>query len=124
MQSRPSGISAGAAHADNVYWQVGVDAPIDVGGRVSTRVGNYPGRTVVVAPAPAVIVAQPQPVYVEAPRRWREPEYCPPRVVYGQPVVYTRPVVYPRPVVVVPRGHGRHHHHHHRDRWGDDDWDR
>lgn len=64
------------------------------------------------APAPAVVVAQPQPVYVPAPV-----------VVAAPPVVYYGSTYYPwRPYPVYPSvglylrfgGGHRHHHHHHR----------
>ncbi len=114
------------AHArGDVYWSVGVDAPVMVGGNVHTEFSNAPQvryvqpQPVIVAPAP-VVIQQPQPVYVQRP-------WCPPRVVYA-----------PQPVVVVdrypqyggggwrfPHGGWRHerweherhdHHHRHHDR--------
>lgn len=83
--------AAGVAQASGVYWSVDVDVPIERHGRIGTVVSNTPGGVhrggypVVVTPAP-VIVHQPAPRYVHAPRQ----------------VVYV-PVAAPR------HGHWRHH---------------
>lgn len=75
-----SALGAGVAHAGDVYWSVGIDAPTDGAGRVRTHVGNVP-------PAPRVVVP---PVVVAAP---------PPVVVHPGYPVYAEP---PRPVIVAP----------------------
>ncbi|TAL15441.1 MAG: hypothetical protein EPO01_18205 [Aquabacterium sp.] len=96
-------LAAGSAMADNVYWSVGVSAPID-GGRVRTHVGNVPpAAPVVVAPAPVVYAPPPPPAY-GYPVAYPTAYYGAPRVVYAPP-----PVVY-------GRGFGWHHRH--------DDWRR
>lgn len=80
-------LAAGAAHAGNVYWSVGISAPA-----VGTVISNAP--PVVVAPAPVVyapppvVYAPPPVVYEPAPVVVRPV----PRVVYGAPVVIGRPV--------------------------------
>ena len=95
----------GAAHADKVYWSLGINAPV-VGTVISNAPPVYMGQPqVVYMPQPQVIYQRPQPVYV-----------APPQVVY-QP-----------PVVVYGQGGRRgyrdsHHDHHHRRRgehWGGD----
>lgn len=101
-----AGLACGSAQARDVYWSVGINAPLNGVGQVGTVVGNYPGPAVVYQPAY-------QPVY--------QPVYRPAPVVY-----------YPAPAVVYPaygyRHHPRwdrrdyrrdewreerHHHHHH-----------
>jgi hypothetical protein len=93
-------LGAGAAHADKVYWSVGVNAP-----SVGTVISNAPHLHL---PAPPAIYLPPPPrvVYEEPERYYRAP---PPRVVYQPPVVYAE------------RGY-RHHHHHHHDHHRSD-WD-
>ena len=54
-----------AAQAGNVYWSVGVSAPLDGYGGVQTVVGNVPPAPVVVQPAPVVV---PVGYYPSAPR--------------------------------------------------------
>ena len=71
-------LSAGAAHAGNVYWSIGISAP-----PVGTVISNAPYY----GPAP-VVYAPPPVVYAPA------PVYAPPPVVY-------RPV--PRVVYQAPR---------------------
>jgi hypothetical protein len=85
-----------AAHADDVYWRVGVSAPIDGYGRVHTVVGNVPPAPVVVAPAPVVVQS------------------------YGRPVVYYPPA----PSYVVPAWGHRHEWWEHHERWEHRRWDR
>ena len=94
-------LAAGSAMADNVYWSVGVSAPID-GGRVRTHVGNVP-------PAAPVVVA-PVPVYAPPP---------PPAYVYPTAYYDAAPrVVYAPPPVVYGRGYGWRHDH----GWGRPEW--
>lgn len=89
-------LAAGAAHAGNVYWSIGISAP-----PVGTVISNGPVYAPVYAPAPVV--------------------YAPPPVVYAPPPVVYQPaprVVYPAPVVVgrpVPIGY--------HPGWGDRDRD-
>ncbi|MGZ5180737.1 MAG: hypothetical protein ACXWC6_08885 [Ramlibacter sp.] len=100
--------SAGAAHAGDVSWSVGVNAAPGV----AVNVGNV--RPVYVQPAPVYV--QPAPVYVQP---VPQTVYTVPPVVYTQPqVVYPAGAVayYGSPVVVAPAyryGHWDHHHHRH-----------
>ena len=102
-------LCAGAAHAGNVQWSIGINLPAI--GTVITNlpvpfpvpVFRAPPQVVYQAPAP-VYYEEPAPVYYQAP----EPVYyqAPPQVVYRPvprgyapaPVVYVRsvPAVYPR----------------------------
>jgi len=96
-------LSAGAAHANNVQWSIGINLP-----PVGTVISNGP----VYAPAP---------IYAPAPVYYPAPVYEPAPVVYGPPQVIYRPVprvVYPSPVIIgrpVPVGYGHG--------WGDRDHD-
>lgn len=81
--------ATGARAASNVYWSIGIQAPIDAGVALGTVISNAP------PPRPAPVYVQPAPV-VYAPA----PVYVQPRPVYYQP----RPVyVHPRPEYVHPR---------------------
>ena len=81
---------AGAAHADNLTWSLGLSSP---------------GVVVGVSNAQPVYV-QPQRVYVQP-----QPVYVQPQVVYQQPqVVYVQPA----PRVIYP---GWRHHERHERRW-------
>jgi hypothetical protein len=96
-------LGAGAAHAGDVHWSIGVNLPV------------HPNVSVGVSSAP--------PVVYEAPRVYYPRVVAPaPRVVYvPQPVYVQRPVpVYGPPVYVHDRWHR------HGDRWDrrDDRWDR
>lgn len=85
-------LAAGSAMADNVYWSVGISAPID-GGRVRTHVGNVPpAAPVVVAPAPVVYAPPPPPAYGYPVAYYDAPRvvYAPPPVVYGRGYGYGR----------------------------------
>ena len=88
---------AGAAHADNLTWSLGLSSP-------GVVVGVSNAQPVYVQPQRVYV--QPQPVYVQ-PR----PVYVQPQVVYQQQpqVVYVQPV----PQVVYPgwRHHDRHERH-------------
>ena len=99
---------SGAAHADKIYWSVGINAPA-----VGTVISNAPPvyvalPPVVYAPPPQVIYQRPRPIYIAPP----QVVYQPPVVVYGQ------------------GGWGgyqhRHHGHHYRrgEQWGGDRDDR
>ena len=98
-------LAAGAAHAgSNVYWSVGINAPLEYGGSIGTVFSNGPGY------APAPVYVQPAPVYVApAPVYVPAPVYMQPRPVYvaPAPVYYRpRPVYYARPATAwVPPGH-------------------
>lgn len=101
-------LAAGAAHADRVYWSVGVNAP-----NVGTVISNTPRG--VYLPPPPVVYAPPPVVYAP-----------PPQVVYEpQPSYYYRPapqVVYQPPPIVIEGDRGwrhRHRHHHHHRHWND-----
>lgn len=78
--------AAGNAAARDVYWSIGIQAPIYPAGSIGTVVSNAP----VVAPAPVWVVDAP--VYVAPP-----PVVYVPRAVYVQPRVVYRPA-YPAPV--------------------------
>ena len=91
--------AAGSAHASDVHWSVGIQAPIVPGVSVGTVISNrhgFPVMAPVVAPPvywPAPVVYA-QPIYagppVYAPPIYARPIYAPPvyapRVVYGAPV--------------------------------------
>ncbi|MBT9502463.1 MAG: hypothetical protein IV092_14565 [Burkholderiaceae bacterium] len=83
-----AGLACGSAQARDVYWSVGINAPLNGVGHVGTVVGNYPGQAVVYQPAYQPVY---QPVY----------QYRPAPVVY-----------YPAPVVYPAYGHGHRHHPH------------
>jgi hypothetical protein len=70
-------LAAGAAHASDVHWSVGIGLP-----PVATVISNGP----VYGPAPVYV---PAPIYGAAP-------------VYAPPVVDVAPVYVPPPVVVAP----------------------
>ncbi|HSB99978.1 MAG TPA: hypothetical protein VLE45_08690 [Burkholderiaceae bacterium] len=113
-------LAAGPAHATNVAWSVGIQAPIGPGVSVGTVITN--GIPVVAAPVyvpPPVVM--PAPVYappVYAPPVYAQPVYAQPvfvpRVVYGPPVWVggrwvRHPVHRPYPVAWYPGyGHGHH----------------
>ena len=84
-------LAAGTAQArDNVYWSIGIHAPLDpYGASIGTTFSNH---RPVYAPAPVYVA--PAPVYYYAPA---------PRVVYRPVPVYVEPA----PVYVV-RGDGWH----------------
>jgi hypothetical protein len=94
-------LAAGSAHAGNVHWSVGIQAPIAPGVSVGTVITDRPYAPLIVAPAP---------VYVPAP-----PVYASPPVYVPAPVYYPRPVYAPRVVYAPVWANGRwgYHHHHH-----------
>lgn len=114
---------AGAAHAGDVNWSVGIHAPIGPGATIGTVISNRHMAPVFVTPpvvyAPAPVVYAPPPVIYTPP----------PRVVVPAPVVHAPPVYVPRRVImapvwihgrwVYPDAHRRHHHRRH-DGWRDD----
>jgi hypothetical protein len=77
-------LAAGSAHAANVSWSVGIQAPIAPGVSVGTVISNQYGY-----PVSAPVIVAP-PVYVPPPVVIAQPVYAPPiytpRVVYGAPV--------------------------------------
>ena len=78
-------LGTGAAHAGDVYWSIGINAP-----PVGTVISNapvYAPAPVIVAPPP-VVYAPPPVVYAPAPVMYQPA----PRVVYPAPVVVGRPV--------------------------------
>ena len=94
-------LAAGSAHASDVHWSVGIQAPLGPGVSVGTVISNghgYPVVAPVVAPpvyVPAPVVYSPPVVYAPA------PIYAPSYAVYGAPMwVGGRWVRYPV-----------HHHH-------------
>lgn len=110
-------LGAGSAHAGgNVYWSVGIHAPLDpFGASIGTTISNAPRvvyrpAPVYLAPAP-VYMAPPPPVYYPAPVYYKPA----PRVVYVQR---------PAPVYVMhkhhPHKHWKHHHRQHRHHDHDD----
>ena len=106
-------LAAGSAHAADVHWSVGINAPIAPGVAVGTVISNHG-----VWPVP---VMAPAPVYLPAPPVYGPPVYGPP--VYGTPVyaapVYAPPVVYGAPVWVGGRWarYPMHHAHPHPVAW-------
>jgi hypothetical protein len=106
---------AGAAHAgSDVYWSIGINAPIDRGVSVGTVISTGPVY------GPPVAVVQPAPVVV-----YPQPVYAPPPVVYApQPRVVYRPapVYMPAPVVYAPPVYVQRPHRHGRKEWKH--WDR
>jgi len=77
-------LAAGSAHASDVHWSVGIQAPIAPGVSVGTVISNRHLAPVLVAPPvylPAPVVYAPSPV-VYAPA----PVYAPRPVVWGAPV--------------------------------------
>jgi hypothetical protein len=78
-------LAAGSAHASDVHWSVGIQAPIAPGVSVGTVISNRG-----VFPVMAPVLVAPPPVYVPAPVVYEPPVYGPPvyapRVVYGAPV--------------------------------------
>jgi|GEM_PF-740190 len=101
-------LAVGSAHASDVHWSVGIQAPIAPGVSVGTVITNRHAFPVV---APVLVAAPP--VYVPAPV-----VYAPPPVVYAPPVygppVYAPRVVYGAPVWVGGRWvrYPAHHHAH------------
>jgi hypothetical protein len=94
-------VSGTAQAGGNVYWSIGIDAPLGGGGSIGTVISNAPAyraAPVYVQPAPVYL---PPPIYVQpAPVVYAPPVYVAPRPVYVQ----SRPVyVQPRPVYVQPR---------------------
>jgi hypothetical protein len=90
---------AGAAHAGDVHWSVGIQAPIGPGVSVGTVISN---RHVFVAPAPVV--------YAPAPVVYAPPPYAPVAYAPG-PVWAPRRVVYGAPIWVGGRWADPHHVH-------------
>lgn len=100
-------LAAAPAHADKVYWSIGISSP-----GVSTTVSN--ARPIVHYAPPPVVYYPPAPVVVHPPVVYQAPPvvYHPPRVVYHQPA----------PVVVYPHPHGhwkerKHGRRNHRKGW-------
>jgi hypothetical protein len=93
-------LTAAGAHAGNVYWSVGINAPLQPGVSIGTVISNapaYPAAPVYYQSAPVVYA---EPVYVPA------PVYASPApVVYlPQPHYVARRVVYSRGWAPVHRG--------------------
>ncbi len=105
-------LAAGPAHAANVHWSVGIQAPIAPGVSVGTVISSQHGFPVVVP------VVAPPPVYWPAPVVYAPPIYAAPPV-YAPPI-YARPIYAPRVVYGAPvwvggrwvRGPVHHHHPH------------
>ena len=83
-------LAAGTAHASDVHWSVGIQAPIGPGVSVGTVISNRYGFPII---APTVVAA---PVYLPPPAVYAPPVYAPP-VVYAPPI-YAPRVVYGAPV--------------------------
>ena len=107
------GLSAGTAHAGNVFWSIGIQAP-----PVTSVISNgpvyqpyYQAPQVYYQPAP--VYYQPPPVYYQpAPVYYQpQPVYIAPPVVYrpAPVVVYSPPVSYAPQVVYGGWGGGHHH---------------
>ena len=102
-------LAAGPARASDVYWSVGIHAPIGPGVAVGTVISNGGYGVPVVAPVMAPPVYVPAPVYAPPPVVYAPPPVIVPRVVYGPPVWVggrwvRHPVHRPYPVVWHP-GH-------------------
>jgi hypothetical protein len=120
-------VSGTAQAGGNVYWSIGIDAPLGGGASVGTVISNAPAygpAPVYVQPAPVYV---PPPVYVRpAPVVYAPPVYVAPRPVYVQPrPVYVQPrPIYVRPAPLVyqgwaPPGHAKKQWRQRRDdRWG------
>ena len=112
--SATTALAVGSAHASDVHWSVGIQAPIAPGVALGTVISNR-GVLPVVAPVVAPPVYVPAPVVV-----------APPPVVYAPPVyapVYAAPVYAPRVVYGAPVWVGGRwvrypvHHHGHPGAW-------
>lgn len=92
-----SGLAWTGAQAADVYWSLGINAPLDGVGSVGTVIGNYPRQSGVV---------------VQAPDYYGYPAYQP--AYRAPPVVY-----YPEPVRIVYPGYSQHRPH-----WGEREYRR
>lgn len=121
-------LGAGSALADDVYWSVGIEAPIAGGGGVRTRIGNTPpaprvvSAPVIVTPAPVVVAHAPG-----GGHGWKHHGYAP-RPVYHYHPSHRRGWAHigPRVVVVPPpvyHHRGKHWDAHDRHRWAHRGWD-
>jgi len=92
-------VAAAGAQARDVFWSVGINAPLQPGVSIGTVFSNAP----VYQPAPVYYQAAPV-IYAE-PAYYPQPVYVQPRVLYAP-----RPVYLPQRVVYAPRwvrpGHG------------------
>ncbi len=109
-----AGLACGSAQARDVYWSVGINAPLQGVGQIGTVVGNYPGRAGVYQPAYQPVF-QPvyQPQYQPQYQRDYQQDYQPSYQSDYQPVyrpVY-QPVYRPARVVYYPAYGYRHHPH-------------
>ena len=125
--------AAASAHAGgNVYWSIGINAPLDpYGASIGTTISNAPRYY----QAPAPVYVQPAPIYYErpAPIYYERPApiYYAPAPIYYSPPVRVRPYPY---YIAEPRwsppghGHWKHRGHDRDDRNDDHDrrdrWDR
>jgi len=84
-------VATAGAQAGNVYWSIGINAPLQPGVGIGTVISNtpaYPVAPVYYQPAPVVYA---EPVYVPAPMYVRpapvvylpQPYYVPRRVIYS-----------------------------------------
>ena len=78
-------LAAGPAHASDVHWSVGIQAPIGPGVAVGTVISSGYGVPVSAPPVyvPAPVVYAPPPIY--GPPVYAPPVYLP-RLAYGPPV--------------------------------------
>lgn len=95
--------SVGAQARDDVFWSIGIQAPLHAGVTLGTVFSNAP-----VYQAAPVIYAEP--VYQVAPT-WIQPA---PVIYAPMPRYRAQPVYAPLPVVYEPRWHRRGHGQHHR----------
>lgn len=89
-------LGAGAAHAGDVHWTIGINAPLGHGGSIGTVFSNGRAAPVIVAAAP--LFYEPTPVVLPA-----HPVYRP-RFVVAPP-----PYVVRAPIWVADRWVGNHH---------------
>ena len=80
-----SALGAGAAHAGDVHWTIGINAPLGHGGSIGTVFSNGRAAPVIVAATP--VFYEPAPVYLPA-----YPVYRPRPVVAAPPYVVRAPI--------------------------------
>ena len=84
-------LAAAGVQARDVFWSVGISAPLQPGVSVGTVFSNAP-------------VYHSAPVYYQpAPVVYAEPAYYPQPVYYPQPAYYPQPVYYPQGVIYAPQ---------------------
>lgn len=95
-------MAAAGAQARDIYWSIGINAPIQPGVTVGTVISNAP------AYRPAPVYYEPAPAYYEPAPAYYEPAriyYPAAPVFYAEPIYYRPAQVFERParVVVLPQ---------------------